>query len=42
MLGQADEVMIVAEVAEILKLNEHTVRNWIDAGEAPSVDERRA
>ena len=24
--------MTVAEVAEILKLNQQTVRNWIDAG----------
>ena len=27
-----DEFLTVAEVAEILKLNQQTVRNWIDAG----------
>jgi Helix-turn-helix domain len=26
-----DEFMTVAEVAAILKLNQQTVRNWIDA-----------
>ena len=27
-----DELLTVAEVAELLKLNKQTVRNWIDAG----------
>jgi putative molybdopterin biosynthesis protein len=27
-----EEFLTVAEVAEILKLNQQTVRNWIDAG----------
>jgi excisionase family DNA binding protein len=27
-----DEFLTVAEVAELLKLNQQTVRNWIDAG----------
>jgi len=27
-----DEFLTVAEVAEILKLNQQTVRNWIDQG----------
>ena len=29
--------MTVAEVAETLKLNQQTVRNWIDAGKLPAV-----
>ena len=32
-----DEFMTVAEVATILKLNQQTVRNWIDAGTLPAV-----
>ena len=32
-----DEFMTVAEVAAILKLNQQTVRNWIDAGTLPAV-----
>lgn len=31
------EFMTVAEVAAILKLNQQTVRNWIDAGTLPAV-----
>jgi excisionase family DNA binding protein len=30
-------VLTVAEVAELLKLNQQTVRNWIDAGFLPAV-----
>ena len=29
--------LTVAEVAEILKLNQQTVRNWIERGELPAV-----
>ena len=29
--------LTVAEVAELLKLNQQTVRNWIDAGSLPAV-----
>ena len=29
--------MTVAEVASILKLNQQTVRNWIDQGKLPAV-----
>lgn len=32
-----DEFLTVAEVAEILKLNPQTVRNWIDRGELPAL-----
>jgi excisionase family DNA binding protein len=32
-----DEFLTVAEVAELLKLNQQTVRNWIDAGALPAV-----
>lgn len=32
-----DELMTVAEVAAILKLNRQTVRNWIDAATLPAV-----
>lgn len=31
------EFLTVAEVAAILKLNEQTVRNWIDAGTLPAL-----
>jgi excisionase family DNA binding protein len=31
-----DELYTVAEVAEVLKLNLQTVRNWIDAGKPPA------
>ena len=29
--------MTVAEVASILKLNQQTIRNWVDAGKLPAV-----
>jgi excisionase family DNA binding protein len=32
-----DEFLTVAEAAVILKLNQQTVRNWIDAGTLPAV-----
>jgi excisionase family DNA binding protein len=32
-----DEFLTVAEVAELLKLNQQTVRNWIDQGYLPAV-----
>jgi excisionase family DNA binding protein len=32
-----DEFLTVAEVAELLKLNPQTVRNWIDRGTLPAV-----
>jgi len=31
------EMLTVAEVAELLKLNQQTVRNWLDAGRLPAV-----
>ncbi|MGB0094410.1 MAG: helix-turn-helix domain-containing protein [Solirubrobacteraceae bacterium] len=31
-----DEFLTVAEVAEMLKLNQQTVRNWIDQGSLPA------
>ena len=31
-----DSFMTVADVAEILKLNQQTVRNWIDQGSLPA------
>jgi len=31
-----ESFLTVAEVAEILKLNQQTVRNWIDRGELPA------
>lgn len=37
MAGAGDELLTVAEVAELLKLNQQTVRNWIDAGQLPAV-----
>ena len=32
-----DEYLTVAEVAGNLKLNQQTIRNWIDRGELPAV-----
>ena len=32
-----DEFLTVAQVAEILQLNQQTVRNWIDQGSLPAV-----
>ncbi len=32
-----DEFLTVAEVAEILRVNPQTIRNWIDAGALPAV-----
>jgi excisionase family DNA binding protein len=32
-----EEFLTVAEVAKLLKINEQTVRNWIDRGELPAV-----
>ena len=36
-LTLTDELFTVAEVAAILKLNQQTVRNWIDAGQLPAL-----
>jgi len=36
--GSAEESFLtVAEVAELLKLNQQTVRNWIDQGSLPAL-----
>jgi excisionase family DNA binding protein len=35
--GLEDEFLTVAEVAAILKLNQQTVRNWIDQGSLPAL-----
>ena len=32
-----DSFMTVAEVADVLKLNQQTVRNWIDQGSLPAL-----
>lgn len=34
---EAGELMTVAEVAAILKLNPQTIRNWIDSGKLPAL-----
>jgi excisionase family DNA binding protein len=34
---QEDSFLTVAEVAEMLKLNQQTVRNWIDQGSLPAI-----
>jgi len=36
-LAETEEFLTVAEVAELLKLNQQTVRNWIDQGSLPAV-----
>jgi excisionase family DNA binding protein len=35
--GDIGEFLTVAEVAELLKLNQQTVRNWIDQGSLPAM-----
>jgi excisionase family DNA binding protein len=35
--GIDDEFLTVAEIAELLKLNPQTLRNWIDQGQLPAV-----
>ncbi len=37
MNASGDEFLTVAEIAEILKLNQQTVRNWIDHGTLPAL-----
>jgi len=37
MADHIDEFLTVAEVAAILKLNQQTVRNWIDQGSLPAL-----
>jgi len=32
-----DELLTVAEIAERLKLNQQTIRNWIDRGDLPAI-----
>ena len=32
-----DSLLTVAEVAEMLKLNQQTIRNWIDQGSLPAI-----
>ncbi len=36
-LETEESFLTVAEVAEVLKLNQQTVRNWIDQGSLPAV-----
>jgi excisionase family DNA binding protein len=36
-VDQEDSFLTVAEVAELLKLNQQTVRNWIDQGSLPAL-----
>jgi excisionase family DNA binding protein len=35
--GRVESFLTVAEVAEMLKLNQQTVRNWIDQGSLPAL-----
>jgi excisionase family DNA binding protein len=35
--GIDDEFLTVADIARILKLNQQTVRNWIDQGSLPAL-----
>jgi len=35
--GVDDEFLTVAEVAAVLKLNQQTIRNWIDQGSLPAL-----
>jgi excisionase family DNA binding protein len=33
----ADQLLTVAEIATILRMNQQTIRNWIDAGTLPAI-----
>lgn len=35
--SSGDELMTVAEIAAVLKLNQQTIRNWIDQGTLPAI-----
>jgi len=35
--SSGDELMTVAEIAAVLRLNQQTIRNWIDHGRLPAV-----
>jgi excisionase family DNA binding protein len=35
--ASGDELMTVAEIAAGLKLNQQTIRNWIDQGRLPAI-----
>jgi excisionase family DNA binding protein len=37
MTADGEEFMTVADIARILKLNQQTVRNWIDQGSLPAL-----
>ena len=37
MSAGGDEFLTVADIARILKLNQQTVRNWIDQGSLPAL-----
>jgi excisionase family DNA binding protein len=37
MTANGEEFMTVADIARILKLNQQTVRNWIDQGSLPAL-----
>ena len=36
-MPEPDDFMTVAEIAAILKLNQQTIRNWIDEGKLPAL-----
>lgn len=36
-ISARDEFLTVAEIAEMLKINQQTVRNWIDQGKLPAL-----
>ena len=36
-MPRSDDIVTVAEIAEVLKLNQQTVRNWIVEGSLPAI-----
>ena len=36
-MPRSDDIVTVAEIAEVLKLNQQTVRNWIVEGSLPAL-----
>jgi excisionase family DNA binding protein len=36
-MAEPDELLTVAEIATELKMNQQTIRNWIDSGDLPAI-----
>ena len=36
-MAESEELLTVAEIAASLKMNQQTIRNWIDSGYLPAI-----